>query len=56
MTGLCHSLTPLRNNMLARTGATRIEKVSAPSRAKATVKAMGLNSRPSTRCSVKIGM
>src|ERR1035438_4175012 len=56
MTGLCHSRTPLLNNTLAKTGAIKIEKVSAPSRAKATVKAMGLNNRPSTRCSVKIGM
>ena len=30
-------------------------KISAPSRAKATVHAMGLNRRPSTRCRVKIG-
>ena len=56
ITGLRHSRTPLRKNTLERTGAMRMEKVSAPSRAKATVRAMGLNSRPSTRCSVKIGM
>ena len=56
MTGLRHSRTPLRKRTLDRTGAMSIEKVSAPSNAKATVNAMGLNSRPSTRCSVKIGM
>ena len=50
------SLTPLRNNRLAKTGATKIENVIAPRSAKATVHAMGRNSRPSTRCSVKIGM
>ena len=33
-----------------------MENVSAPSSAKATVQAMGLNSRPSMRCSVKMGM
>ena len=55
ITGLCHSRVPLRKNKLASTGATSIENSSAPSRANATVQAMGLNSRPSTRCSVKIG-
>ena len=38
------------------TGAMSIEKIRAPSRAKATVQAMGLNKRPSTRCKVKMGM
>ncbi len=55
MTGLRDSLTPLRNNTLANTGTTRMEKVMAPSRANATVHAIGLNSLPSMRCSVKIG-
>ena len=32
-----------------------MEKMMAPNRAKATVQAMGLNKRPSTRCSVKMG-
>ena len=44
-----------RRQKLESTGAISIEKISAPSSAKATVQAMGLNSRPSTRCSVKIG-
>ena len=46
---------PLRNRKLASTGATSIENISAPSSANATVHAIGLNSRPSTLCSVKIG-
>ena len=40
---------------LARTGATRTENVNAPHKANATVHAIGLNNRPSTRCKVKIG-
>ena len=32
-----------------------MEKSKAPSKANATVQAIGLNSFPSTRCSVKIG-
>ena len=32
-----------------------MEKTSAPSSANATVYAMGLNNRPSTRCEVNIG-
>jgi hypothetical protein len=43
------------NARLASTGASTMEKISAPSSAKATVQAIGLNSRPSTLCSVKIG-
>jgi len=41
--------------MLASTGPRNIENSRAPAKAKATVHAMGLNKRPSTRCSVKIG-
>ena len=55
MTGLCHSFAPLAKAKLASTGAMSMEKSSAPSRAKATVQAMGWNSRPSTRCRVKMG-
>ncbi len=55
-----HRVVPLaralrESRKLASTGAINIEKSSAPSSANATVQAMGLNSRPSTRCSVKIG-
>ena len=32
-----------------------MEKIKAPNKAKATVHAMGLKSRPSTACKVKIG-
>jgi len=32
-----------------------MEKIRAPSRANATVQAIGLNKRPSTACNVKIG-
>jgi hypothetical protein len=32
-----------------------IEKITAPNKAKATVQAIGRNSRPSTRCRVKMG-
>ena len=46
---------PLRKKKLDNTGAISMENVSAPNNAKATVQAMGLNSRPSTRCSVKMG-
>ena len=55
ITGLCHSFVPLGKNMLESTGASSIENISAPSNANATVQAIGLKSRPSTRCSVKIG-
>ena len=55
MTGLRHSRVPLAKKKLERTGATRMENKSAPSSANATVQAMGLNNRPSTRCSVKMG-
>ena len=48
-------LSALRKSKLARAGAISIEKINAPSRAKATVHAIGLNSRPSTRCRVKMG-
>ena len=41
--------------MLAITGATTMAKTSAPSSAKVTVQAMGLKSRPSTACRVKMG-
>jgi len=40
---------------LDRTGASNMEKISAPSKANATVHAIGLKRRPSTACSVKIG-
>src|ERR1035441_2120113 len=46
---------PSRKRKLDSTGAITMEKSSAPSRAKATVQAMGLNSRPSTLSRVKIG-
>ena len=55
MTRLRRSLMPCGRSMLASTGAMRMENVMAPRRAKATVQAMGRNSRPSTRCSVKMG-
>ena len=55
MSGFCRSRTPPRNSTLPSTGAMRMEKVRAPSRAKATVQAIGLNSRPSIRSSVKMG-
>ena len=32
-----------------------MEKINAPSKANATVHAMGLNNRPSTACKVKMG-
>ena len=32
-----------------------MEKINAPSKANATVQAIGLNNRPSTACKVKIG-
>ena len=54
-TGLCHSRAPLAKKKLESTGATSIENISAPNRANVTVQAMGLNNRPSTRCSVKMG-
>ena len=60
---LAHNAISDKEDQLARTlvptastGAMRIENVIAPSSAKATVQAMGRNKRPSTRCSVKIGM
>ena len=53
--GLCHSLAPLRKKMLASTGAMTMANTNAPIRAKVTVQAIGLKSRPSTACSVKIG-
>ena len=46
ITGLCHSRAPLGKKKLASTGATSIEKSKAPSRANATVQAMGLNKPP----------
>ena len=46
----------VRKRKLANTGASSMEKTSAPSRAKATVQAMGWNRRPSTRCKVNIGV
>ena len=55
ITGLCHSRVPLGKKMLASAGAISSEKMMAPSRANATVQAMGLNNRPSTRCNVKMG-
>ncbi len=55
MMGLCHSFVPLGKNRLERTGASSMENISAPSSAKATVQAIGLKSRPSTCCKVKIG-
>ena len=55
MIGLCHSLAPFAKAKLASTGAIRIENIRAPSSANATVHAMGWNSLPSTRSSVKIG-
>ena len=55
MPGLRHSLAPLGNTTAAITGPISIEKMRAPSRANATVQAIGLNKRPSTRCKVKIG-
>ncbi len=55
MTGLCHSFAPLAKAKLASTGATNMEKSSAPSSAKTTVHAMGWNRLPSTRCRVKMG-
>ena len=55
ITGLCHSRVPLGKKRLASAGAISIEKTMAPNRAKATVQAMGLNKRPSTRCNVKMG-
>src|SRR5215831_3795060 len=54
-TGLCHSEVSFRKIMLARTGAMVIENTTAPSRANATVQAIGRNRRPSTCWSVKIG-
>ena len=41
MIGLVHSCAPLRNRKLERTGATIMEKMRAPRRAKATVHAIG---------------
>src|ERR1035441_2700102 len=55
ITGLSHSFVPVGKKKLASTGATTMEKINAPHRAKATVHAIGLKSRPSTACSVKIG-
>ena len=56
MSGLCHSFVPFGKTRLASTGPTSIENIKPPSSANATVQAIGLNSRPSTACSVKIGM
>ena len=55
MTGFSHSVAPLGKRKLASTGASTMEKMRAPSRAKATVQAMGLKRRPSTDCKVKMG-
>jgi hypothetical protein len=55
MIGVLPLFAPLLKSMLAMTGATMMAKMSAPSRAKVTVQAMGLKSRPSTACSVKMG-
>ena len=56
ISGLRHSFAPRRKKKLASTGDTTIENSSAPNNANATVQAIGLNRRPSTRCSVKMGM
>ncbi len=53
--GLSHSVAPLGKSRLERTGARRREKMSAPSRAKLTIHAIGRKRRPSTACRVKIG-
>ena len=55
ITGLRHSRAPLGRRRLASTGAISMENSNAPSKANATVQAIGLNRRPSTRCSVNIG-
>ena len=57
ISGLSRSVTPLRKNSAARAPERRGSRTSSrPSSANATVHAIGRNSRPSTRCSVKIGM
>ncbi len=53
--GFFHSFAPLRKAKLHSTGARMMEKMSAPSSAKATVQAMGWKRRPSTDCRVKMG-
>ena len=55
ITGLRHSFTPFLNCHTASAGAMPIEYSNAPTSAKETVHAMGLNNRPSTLCNVKIG-
>src|ERR1700734_2098564 len=55
MTGLRHSDAPRGKRRLDRTGAMMMGKMSAPSRANATVQAMGRKRRPSTACRVKMG-
>jgi len=55
ITGFSHSVAPLGKRKLASTGASTMEKIREPSRAKATVQAIGLKRRPSTDCRVKIG-
>ena len=53
-----HEGTPMGlvlNNRLASAGAMVIENRMAPRRANATVQAIGLKRRPSTRCNVKMG-
>ena len=55
MTRFRRSFNPPRKKMLANTGTMKMENVIAPSSANATVHAMGRKSRPSMRCSVKIG-
>ena len=53
--GLCHSLVPLGNTMLASTGPDEHREHQRAEQREATVHAIGLNNRPSTACSVKIG-
>src|SRR5262249_13055157 len=54
-TGLCHSEVSFQKIRLAMTGAMVMENITAPSRANATVQAIGRNRRPSPCCSVKVG-
>ncbi len=53
--GVLPFLGAVAERKLATTGATRMAKTSAPIRAKLTVHAIGLKSRPSTACKVKMG-
>jgi hypothetical protein len=55
ITGLCHSRVPFGKKRLASAGAISHRKDDRAQSANATVQAIGLNNRPSTRCSVKMG-